>query len=62
MLSIAAPFNKLAAIPEGQVTIRDVAGHEHVAAGRKADPGPGFDWERLRARLGWSVASFPPSP
>jgi 2',3'-cyclic-nucleotide 2'-phosphodiesterase/3'-nucleotidase len=26
VLSIAAPFNKLAAIPEGQVTIRDVAG------------------------------------
>ncbi len=26
MLSIAAPFNKLAAIPQGDVTIRDVAG------------------------------------
>ena len=26
VLSIAAPFNKLAAIPAGQVTIRDVAG------------------------------------
>ena len=28
--------------------IADVAGHEHVAAGRKADPGPSFDWPRLR--------------
>ena len=25
-----------------------VAGHEHVAPGRKIDPGSGFDWLRLR--------------
>jgi AmpD protein len=25
-----------------------VAGHEHVAPGRKMDPGAGFDWSRLR--------------
>ncbi len=25
-----------------------VAGHEHVAPGRKGDPGRGFDWNRLR--------------
>lgn len=30
--------------------LADVAGHEHVAPGRKGDPGPGFDWTRL-ARL-----------
>jgi AmpD protein len=30
--------------------ITDVTGHEHVAPGRKRDPGPGFDWWRL-ARL-----------
>lgn len=29
--------------------IDGVAGHEHVAPGRKQDPGPGFDWPRLRA-------------
>jgi AmpD protein len=28
--------------------IASVAGHEHVAPGRKSDPGPGFDWARLR--------------
>lgn len=32
--------------------IRDVAGHEHVAPGRKHDPGSGFDWVRLREFLG----------
>ena len=28
--------------------IAAVAGHEHVAPGRKLDPGAGFDWPRLR--------------
>jgi AmpD protein len=32
--------------------IAAVAGHEHVAPGRKADPGAGFDWRRLRRLLG----------
>ncbi|MBI5721784.1 MAG: 1,6-anhydro-N-acetylmuramyl-L-alanine amidase AmpD [Burkholderiales bacterium] len=30
--------------------LAEVTGHEHVAPGRKHDPGPGFDWARL-ARL-----------
>ncbi len=29
----------------------EAVGHEHVAPGRKADPGPGFDWPRLRSQL-----------
>ncbi len=33
--------------------IRHVAGHEHIAPGRKADPGAGFDWAQLRRALGW---------
>lgn len=31
--------------------IADVAGHEHVAPGRKRDPGGGFEWDRLRRNL-----------
>lgn len=39
--------------------IAHVAGHEHVAPGRKLDPGPGFDWGQLRAPLGWPDDFFP---
>ena len=37
----------------------DVAGHEHVSAGRKGDPGAGFDWARLIADLRWPNRCFP---
>lgn len=43
----------------GDGQLLDVAGHEHVAAGRKADPGRGFDWPRLVAGLGWPARCFP---
>lgn len=39
--------------------VQHVAGHEHVAPGRKQDPGPGFDWPLLRALLGFSPQCFP---
>jgi AmpD protein len=31
--------------------LAEVVGHEHVAPGRKRDPGPGFDWAALRHAL-----------
>jgi AmpD protein len=40
--------------------IEQVVGHEHVAPGRKQDPGPGFDWLRLQQLLGWDDARLPP--
>ncbi len=39
--------------------IQYVAGHEHIAPGRKQDPGPGFSWPRLQQCLGWSAATLP---
>ena len=39
--------------------ITSVAGHEHVAPGRKRDPGAGFDWALFIGALGWPVGRFP---
>ena len=39
--------------------VRHIAGHEHIAPGRKGDPGAGFEWERLRSHLAWPAQSFP---
>ncbi len=39
--------------------IAHLAGHEHVAAGRKFDPGPGFDWQTLQNALGLAPRYFP---
>jgi len=39
--------------------IDGVAGHQHVAPGRKQDPGPGFDWPRLQRALAWPDRYFP---
>jgi AmpD protein len=44
---LARLLRQLAAV----LPLREVAGHEHVAPGRKADPGPGFDAARLRRLL-----------
>lgn len=43
--------------------IAAVTGHEHVAAGRKNDPGPGFDWVLLGALLrAETTPDFPEDP
>ena len=37
-------------------SIRFIAGHEHIAPGRKGDPGAGFEWQKMRNNLcdlGW---------
>jgi len=39
-----------------------ISGHSDIAPGRKTDPGPSFDWGRLRRELGRCLASRPLSP
>ncbi len=39
--------------------IAHFAGHEHVAPGRKKDPGPGFNWNLFQKGLGLSGDYFP---
>lgn len=50
----AAQYAALAQLIESlrmRYPIGSVAGHEHVAPGRKADPGAGFDWPLLQSSL-----------
>jgi len=44
-----------------QYPIAHVAGHEHIAPGRKNDPGAGFAWAALQRELGWPAEMFPVS-
>ena len=44
-----------------QYPIAHIAGHEHVALGRKYDPGKGFDWSLLARSAGLQATSLPDS-
>ena len=39
--------------------VAHIAGHEHIAPGRKLDPGPGFDWLLLQDSLALPNRYFP---
>jgi N-acetyl-anhydromuramoyl-L-alanine amidase len=49
----------LCAALASQHAIEHIAGHEHIAPGRKADPGAGFNWALLQQNLGWPAQYFP---
>ena len=51
----------LAAALAVRYPIAHVAGHEHIAPGRKGDPGSGFDWTAMQAQLAWPARFFPSS-
>jgi N-acetyl-anhydromuramoyl-L-alanine amidase len=50
----APQYDALIALAEAlrrRYPLTDVAGHEHIAPGRKTDPGPHFDWNFFRKSL-----------
>lgn len=57
-----AQYETLAALAlalAARYPIAAVQGHEHVAPGRKTDPGPFFDWEMFAQTLARSAAKLP---
>ena len=60
LLGLASP-RRLAQLCQDlarQYPIEAVTGHEHIAPGRKLDPGPGFDWSLLQRHTGWPDTRF----
>jgi AmpD protein len=58
----AAQYDALARLLgalRAQYPIDAIVGHEHVAPGRKVDPGPGFDWPLLQRLLAAPAGLLP---
>lgn len=52
-------LRRLAAALRARHPIAQVRGHEHIAPGRKTDPGPSFDWSRFAREGGWQAGQLP---
>jgi AmpD protein len=52
---------RLARLLAQRYPIAHIRGHEHIAPGRKTDPGPAFDWTRFGQESGRLRRSLPPA-
>ena len=59
MLPEARRLQRLTAALRKRHPLRAVRGHEHIAPGRKTDPGPAFDWTRMGREGNWSQDLLP---
>lgn len=50
---------RLIKVLRARYPLQEIVGHEHIAPGRKQDPGLGFDWRKLAAALRRSGPELP---